>query len=202
MVKTNGFLVQLSIVMLCFTMICLCSSIAPTSIKQIYYTAVGLSAYFAICGAVICPFGMPLLLPDRTGMVYTLWMICGALKCYGYIASLVWAVCTQPPRKCLRVMEWGLMVVCVGIGLFTAAANYFCMLDYGAELPPHWFQGYVIMSGTCMVIGVMAVTDVPRSLGKAFLVFLHKIQSPGTSFDQQVRRRCRTCPSARCHHHA
>ena len=43
-----------------------------TSIKQIYYTAVGLSAYFAICGAVICPFGMPLLLPDRTGMVYKL----------------------------------------------------------------------------------------------------------------------------------
>ena len=35
-VKDNGYLVQLAIVSLCFTMICLCSSIAPTSIKQIY----------------------------------------------------------------------------------------------------------------------------------------------------------------------
>ena len=185
-VKNNGHIVQLAIVALCFTMVCLCASISPTSVKQIYYTNIGLVTYFAICGAILCPFAMPLLLPDRTGMVYTLWMICGAIKCYGYILACIWAVCTQPPRKCLRIMEWGLMVVIVGIGLFTAAANYFCMLDYGATLPPHWFRSYVIMSLTCVVIGYFAVTDVPRSLGKAFLVFLHRIQSPGTSFDQQV----------------
>jgi hypothetical protein len=74
------------------------------------------------------------------------------------------------------------MVVCVGIGIFTMLANYFCMLDYGAELPPHWFRGYIFMSLTCIVIGYMAVTDIPRRLGKKFLVLLHSIQSPGTSF--------------------
>ena len=42
------------------------------------------------------------------------------------------------------------------------------------------------MSLTCIVVGYLAVTDMPRALGKAFLVFLHRIQSPGTSFDQQV----------------
>ena len=42
---------------------------------------------------------------------------------------------------------------------------------------------------TCIVVGYLAVTDMPRALGKAFLVFLHPIQSPGTSFDQQSSRR-------------
>ena len=41
-VKNNGHVVQLAIVALCFTMVCLCASISPTSIKQIYYTNIGL----------------------------------------------------------------------------------------------------------------------------------------------------------------
>ena len=185
-VQEHSYLVQLAIIMLCFTMVCLCASISPTSIKQIYYTNVGLGLYFAVCGAILCPLAMPMLLPDKTGTVYKLWMLCGVVKCYGYILTNTWAVCTQPPRKCLRIMEWGLMVVCVGIGIFTMFANYFCMLDYGAELPPHWFRNYVFMSLTCCAIGYMAITDVPRVLGKKFLVLLHSIQSPDTSFDQQV----------------
>ena len=185
-VKDNGHIVQLAIVMLCFMMVCLCASISPTSIKQIYYTNIGLASYFLICGGVLCPVFMPQLLPDKTGTVYKLWMACGIIKCFGYIASLVYGLCTQPPRKCLRLMEWGLMVVIVGIGLFVAAANAFCMLDHGDELPFSWYRGYVYMSLTCIVVGYLAVTDMPRALGKAFLVFLHRIQSPGTSFDQQV----------------
>ena len=173
-VQEYSYLVQLAIVMLCFTMVCLCASISPTSIKQIYYTNIGLVVYFAICGGILCPFAMPMLLPDKTGMVYKLWMACGLIKCYGYILTSIWAVCTQAPRKCLRIMEFSLMVVCVGIGIFTTFANYFCMLDYGAELPPHWFRNYLYMALCCAVIGAMAVTDVPRRLGKKFLVLLHR----------------------------
>jgi hypothetical protein len=97
--------VQAVIVLLCWAFILMLASLSPTNIKGIYYTNIGYIIYFLGCGGVICPFGMPLILPDSTGTVYTLWMICGMVKCFGVILTLIWAVLTQPPRKCLRVVR-------------------------------------------------------------------------------------------------
>ena len=94
--------VQLVIVLLCWAFILMLASLSPTNVKGITYTNIGLIIYFLGCGGVICPFGMPLILPDSTGTVYTLWMICGMVKCFGVILTLTWAVLTQTPRKCLR----------------------------------------------------------------------------------------------------
>jgi hypothetical protein len=102
-VQTHTFDVQLSIVMLCLSLVTLLASLSPTSIKGIYYTCIGLILYFVVCGSILCPFAMPLILPDSTGTVYKLWMACGIIKCWGFILTLIWAICTQAPRKCLAI---------------------------------------------------------------------------------------------------
>ena len=79
-----------------------------------------------------------------------------------------------------------LQVFIVGMTFVLTAASYFCMLDNGTALPPHFFRAWCLVGAICLVLGVIVVTDVPRSLGKALLVFLHRIQSPGTSFEEQV----------------
>ena len=114
--------VQACIVFLCWAFILMLASLSPTNVKGIYYTAVGLIVYFAGCGTIVCPIGMPYVLPDKTGTVFTLWMVCGMIKCIGVIITLVWATLTQPPRKCLRIMEWSMMIVIVGIGIFMMLA--------------------------------------------------------------------------------
>ena len=47
---------------------------------------------------------MPMLLPDKTGTVYKLWMLCGVVKCYGYILTNTWAVCTS--RRASASASW------------------------------------------------------------------------------------------------
>jgi hypothetical protein len=80
------------------------------------------------------------------------------------------------------------MAIVVGIGMFTMAATYFCMTDAKADVPEGFFASYMVMSLTCCVIGALAVTDVPRTLGKRFLERLHRMQagSDGGSYDHQV----------------
>ena len=177
--------VQLLIVFLCWSFVLMLAALSPTNVKGICYMCIGLIAYFLVCGTVICPVGMPIILPDKSGTVYKLWMICGMIKCMAFIALLIWAMLTQPPRKCLRVMEWGLMGVVVGIGVFEMLACYFCIKDSGGKVAKGFFQGYAIMGVVCIISGIVCVTDYPRLAGRKFLERLHKWTSPSTSFDYQ-----------------
>ena len=171
--------------MLTWVMVFMLSSLSPTNIKGICYMCIGLIATFIFCGFALCPFGMPLLFPDRTGTAYKIWMVCAMVKCVAFSTSLIWALLTQPPRKCLRVMEWGLMGVIIGYGAFTTLAAYFCVKDSGMEPPAGYWPGFAIMSAQSIFGGFIAVTSYPRAMGRLFLARLHKWSSPTTSFDFQ-----------------
>ena len=123
-----------------------------------------------ICGLVICPFIMPLIMPDSTGRAAQLWLICGVTKCMIFIAAVTWAIFTKPPRETLVVMEWGCMGICVGIGIFAALSVYCVILDLDPKMVPENFvSGWLIQATINCVLGYLCVTGLPRQLGKSLL---------------------------------
>ena len=172
-------------VVLAWTFLFMLAALSPTNVKSIYNACIGLIFMFTFCGGIMCPFLMPQLFPDRTGTTAKIWMFCAMAKCVGFVVSLVWALFTQPPRKCLRVMEWGTMGVIIGFGTIQALAAYYCVMDSGTPPPEGFWFNYALMSLSSLISGFLAVTEYPRMAGRKFLERLHKFSSPTTSFDFQ-----------------
>jgi hypothetical protein len=63
----HTLLIQLLCISICAMLVMLLATLQPTSIRPIVYVNRGLVIYFFICGAIICPFIMPLVMPDSTG---------------------------------------------------------------------------------------------------------------------------------------
>ena len=184
-ISTFYITILVSCSLLTWVMVFMLASLSPTNIKGICYISIALIMTFIFCGFILCPFGMPLLFPDRTGTAGLIWLACALLKCVVFSSALLWALLTQPPRKCLRVMEFGLMGVILGFGLVTGSAAYFCVKDSGIEPPEGFWTGYAIMGGQSLFGAMIAVTSIPRTIGYKFLEWLHKCSSPKTSFDFQ-----------------
>ena len=95
------------------------------------------------CGLVICPFVMPLIMPDSTGRASQLWLLAkNQRQVHGLISLHMGALY---PCECLYYMEWGLMVVAVGIGFFAGASTYCVMLDMDeSQIPANFLRNWII----------------------------------------------------------
>ena len=143
---------------------------------------------FIFCGVVLCPYYMPVFMPDSTGTVLLIWQVCGYTKCLIVTGSLFYSVCQHPPRRTLRVLEWALMAAVVGIGIFLAASCYYVVKDNMGEsaIDFSFYAGYAGMVLVTVVTGCLCVTSVPRTLGKKFLQALAWHTEPGASYEYQV----------------
>eukprot|EP01046_Picozoa_sp_COSAG06_P007422 COSAG06_NODE_362_length_16812_cov_106.557710_13_plen_264_part_00 len=129
---------------------------------------------------------MPLIMPDSTGRAAQLWLWCGMLKCMGFIALLTWALYTKTPRECLYYMEWGCMVVAVGIGFFTMASTYCVMLDMpeGAA-PENFVRDWIITGVFVCFLGYLCVSGFPRRAGKSLLQRMPGLGGDAGSYEHQ-----------------
>ena len=171
--------------LLIWGVVLLLASLSPTNIKGLCYTCIGLIAVFTFCALVVCTVLAPAAYPDRTGTVFRIFMFCTMVKCIGFVSSLIWALLTQPPRKCLRVMEWGGMGVIIGFGTINTLAAYYCIKDSEVDPPPDFWFLYAMQSAASLFLGILTITKYPRVVGRFFLKKLHRLSSPTTSFDFQ-----------------
>ena len=138
------------------------------------------------CGLVVCPFIMPLIMPDSTGRASQLWLLCGIIKCMGFISLLTWALYTKTPRECLYYMEWGLMGVAVGIGFFAGGSTYCVMLDMDAsQIPANFARDWIITGILVCFEGYLCVSGFPRAAGKSLLRSLPGLGSDDSSYEHQ-----------------
>ena len=129
---------------------------------------------------------MPLIMPDSTGRAAQLWLWCGMLKCMGFIALLTWALYTKTPRECLYYMEWGCMVVAVGIGFFTMASTYCVMLDMPeGSAPENFVRDWIITGVFVCFLGYLCVSGFPRRAGKSLLQRMPGLGGDAGSYEHQ-----------------
>ena len=187
-IDQNAWMLQVVLVVLSMVFAFLVAALQPTFTRAIANVVFAFLAYFVGCGLVVCPYAMPMMLPDKTGTVALIWQICGYVKCMVVIAVLTYSVCQHPPRRVLRILEWTLMIVIVAIGLFVAMSCYYVVVDNLGEaaIDASFFAGWATSTIGVIATGVACVTSVPRTMGKRLLKALAWHTEPGASYEHQV----------------
>ena len=89
-IDQNAWMLQVVLVVLSMVFAFLVAALQPTFTRAIANVVFAFLAYFVGCGLVVCPYAMPMMLPDKTGTVALIWQISGyAVKCVVVIAIAV-----------------------------------------------------------------------------------------------------------------
>eukprot|EP01045_Picozoa_sp_COSAG04_P009841 COSAG04_NODE_585_length_12348_cov_17.357907_5_plen_403_part_00 len=163
-----AWMIQMLVMILCSAMVLLMASLQPTFVRAIAYVCMAFIAFFFFCGLVVCPFIFPLVFPDRTGRAAQVWMFCGYVKCIGFIGYLTLSLCKKTPRECLSALEYASCGAIAGVGILTAVACYFTVLDNmgSSAIPDDFWHGWAVMVVVTVLEGWLCVTNVPRNAGK------------------------------------
>jgi hypothetical protein len=145
-IDQNAWMLQVVLVVLSMVFAFLVAALQPTFTRAIANVVFAFVVYFVGCGLVVCPYAMPMMLPDKTGTVALIWQICGYIKCMVVIAVLIYSVCQHPPRRVLRVLEWTLMIVIVAIGLFVAMSCVSPLVKFNSQAHLWWRCIYFLTS--------------------------------------------------------